>query len=133
MPKGGRVQVWQEVDATDDYDGSPLSEEDGQDVTLQYEGNRYNLFLSKANADKFSEVIGDWTKNVQPTPSTAFRPAGIPSGPGVSAEERKALMAWSRDTDGIPAVAERGRVKVSTLEAWEKAGKPGFGAPAGDS
>ena len=128
MPKGGRVQVWTEVDATDDYDGKPVSEEDAQEVTFTYDGKRYDLYLRSKNADKFAEVIGEWTKNVEGKAALNFRPGGA-TGPGIGPDERKALMAWSREQDGMKAVAERGRVAEATLKAWADAGKPGF-APA---
>lgn len=109
----------QSVTIADDFDNKPLPE-DTEPIRLEWSGQAFNLYLSDKNAKDLTKYLAQYTEGAEPATGRAIGATKMPKA------EREALMNWSRETEGIAAVAERGAVKRATLEAWEKAGKPGY-------
>lgn len=124
MPKGTVRMVPVSEPGVDDYDGKELSDDEGQSIYLAFGDQAWNLYLRPANVEKLTSLLAKYTEKAAP----AKKGGGSRGAVSMTKEERKALMEWSRKTDGIAAVADRGAVKKTTLEAWQTAGKPGFSA-----
>lgn len=123
MPRGKEVTVFE--DGTDDFDGKPVKDSEAVNVYLAHGDKAWNIHLRPENAEKLSALIEKYTSTAEPAKSR-----GLVASGSLSKEERTALMAWSRQTDGVGAVAERGRVAEATLSKWAEAGKPGYENPS---
>ena len=99
------------VTLTDDIDGSPAT----QVVAFAFEGKRYEIDLSDANATKFREALAPWV--------AAARPAGKPGNSDHHKPKRrhqdevKELRQWVIENGGD--ISTHGRIPKIYEDAWD--------------
>ena len=100
------------VTVTDDIDGS----EGAETVTFGFDGQNYEIDLSRKNRDKFK-------KGLQPFIDSARRVgrqgAGRPARGRSSRKDSSAIRAWASE-QGL-AVNERGRIPAAVVAQYEAA------------
>ncbi len=92
----------------DDLDGTPLAESDHQSVKFSFNGIDYALDLSKANLQRFHDVL---------TPYIAAA-REVPKDPR-SRVEASQIREWARKK-GLK-VAQRGKIPFEILDAYRNA------------
>lgn len=89
----------------DDLTGEELTKDDLVSITFSYEGQRYDLDLSKANAKAFKDFLKPYLKN----------PAKKAS---VKGQSRPGILAWAKE-QGLVAPTHRGRLPQAALDAYD--------------
>jgi hypothetical protein len=107
-----------QVTLVDDIDGSDAT----QTVTFAFQGTSYEIDLNDEHAASIEESFAEWMKAARKT--AGARGAASPragavrsGGGGAKRTDLDAVRAWARDNGH--AVADRGRVKQSVLEAYD--------------
>jgi hypothetical protein len=99
---------------TDDLDGGPADET----VTLELEGDTYELDLSAANARALREQLRPWTSKARRTGTDAGAAPQRRTDLPATGESRKALIrAWAAET-GHP-VPTRGKIPREVVAAYD--------------
>jgi hypothetical protein len=102
------------VTLIDDLDGSTADET----VEFGLDGSRYEIDLSKKNADKLRDVLAEYVANARR--GRGSRPAGGARRSGRAArgdrEQTQAIRAWARKNGH--KVGEKGRIPAAVLEAY---------------
>jgi len=122
------------VELIDDIDGTP-----GDDVTsvaFGLDGVEYAIDLNEDNAERLREVLGEFVEGgrrtggrikrglavSRQTESPARRLTVVPTGSHRPREVTQAIREWAKANDY--EVADRGRIPVTVLEAYDEAHKP---------
>lgn len=102
---------------TDDIDRSEAAET----VEFSIRGKAYEIDLSADNAKKLDDALADFVDSARPRGKVVIgKRATLPASrrQSVGRQESQAIRAWAR-LNGFPGVAERGRVPVNVIEAYE--------------
>lgn len=123
------------VELVDDLDGSVG--DDIESVAFGLDGVEYTIDLNESNAGRLRDVLGEFVdvarrtggRFKRGTSSGGKKPgvggpklAVVPTATGRPREVTQAIRAWA-NANGHE-VAERGRIPVSVLEAYDEAHKP---------
>jgi hypothetical protein len=117
------------VQLVDDIDGTEIGYNEGETVTFGLDGATYEIDLTDQNAKQLREAVQVYIPNARRIAGGHGRPTGTGSVPtqrrGGSPstkrdpEQTKHIKEWARANGH--AVAERGRISRSVLEAYEAA------------
>lgn len=108
-----------QVSLVDDLDGSKASET----VSFSLEGRQYQLDLSKKNAKRLRDALAPFVASARRGKGGGRRPRGGPKMALSSTADRErntAIREWAREHGH--KVADRGRIPVNVIEAYEKDG-----------
>lgn len=106
------------VELTDDLDGGPADER----LTFSYDGQSYEIDLSKDNAQEFRAMMEAYAKagrKLSDGRSSRQRSAPEAKKPFDEVDQR-AVRAWAR-SNGVE-VSPRGRIPARVLEQYRAAG-----------
>lgn len=108
----------------DDLDGTDLGA-NGETVAFGLGGERYEIDLSHANAEKLKNTLGEYVsaaRNVTRQKGSAGKPRGAGrSGGRMDRELAMTIRGWARN-NGWPKLGERGRIPAEAVDAWHAAG-----------
>lgn len=111
------------VQLTDDLDGRPIEDGDGETVAFAYRGLSYEIDLNNKNLEKFDNALStyiDAARKVSGTGGRRSRAAGR-STPTVGDVDPKAVRAWA-EANGVE-VSPRGRLKAEVVEQYMASSK----------
>lgn len=119
------------VELVDDLDGT--ASDDVETVTFGLDGAEYTIDLNEDNAERLRDVLGEFVEVARRTggrmkrgtagkKATAPRLTVVPTAPHRPREVTQAIRDWAH-TNGHE-VADRGRIPVWLLEAYDEAHKP---------
>lgn len=127
------------VELFDDLDGT--SGDDVTSVTFGLDGVQYTIDLNEDNAERLRDIFGEFVEVARrtggrikrglgaasaKTGSTPPRLTVVPTSPHRPKEVTRAIREWAKVNDY--EVADRGRVPVAVLEAYDEAHKPATSA-----
>lgn len=103
---------------TDDVDGSEAT----QTVTFAFQGTSYEIDLNDEHAASIEESFAEWVNaarkvNARGGATTPTRSSAGRAGSGPKRADLDAVRAWARENGH--AVADRGRIKQSVLDAYD--------------
>jgi hypothetical protein len=113
------------IQLTDDLDGKPIKNGDGETVAFTYRGQSYELDLSNKNLETLDNVLQKYMDAARKTsgPSGGRRGSGSSSPRKTSSSsgdvDPRAVRAWA-EANGV-AVSPRGRIKAEVLEQYKAA------------
>lgn len=127
------------VELIDDLDGSPADEK----ILFGLEGSRWEIDLSKSNADKLREALQPFIEAGRPQQAAERRGPGRPPGGGgksdgpakkrqsnYDAESAGAARTYFQENrDKLPdglTLPSRGRTPQGIIDAWKALGSPGL-------
>ena len=110
------------VQLTDDLDGKPITDGDGETVAFTYRGQSYELDLSNKNLEALDKALEKYIAAARKVTSAA-RPAGRGASRSSAANDvdPKAVRAWA-EQNGVE-VSPRGRIKAEIVERFRTAGQ----------
>ncbi|PWH06943.1 hypothetical protein DEO23_08595 [Brachybacterium endophyticum] len=97
------------VELIDDLDGSKAEES----VSFALDGVAYEIDLSKENADKLREELGEWTSRARRVAGRRIRGTG---GSPASSSDSAKIRAWARENGH--EVSDRGRIPEELRQAY---------------
>ena len=98
----------------DDFDNTPLAEDEVKVVDFSANGVDYTLDLSQKNAEKFEEALKPFIDVARRKPRGTKR-GNRPANPGMN----KKIREWAQKNN--IAVSARGRISADVIERFEKA------------
>ena len=113
------------VQLTDDLDGSPIADGDGETVRLVYRGQSYELDLSSGNVGQLDKVLEPYLTAARTTSggssgASRQRASGrAPAGGATEGPDPTAVRAWA-EANGV-AVNSRGRLSGEVVEQYRAA------------
>ena len=96
----------------DDIDQSPIPPGTGETIRFGFQGQRYLIDLSDANAVEFTNTMQKWVDAARP--DTADDVSKEPT----TAQERRAIRAWA-GTRGVK-VGSRGQIPHEIVQTYRK-------------
>lgn len=109
------------VQLTDDLDGKPIADTDGETVALTYRGQSYELDLSNKNLEALDKVLEKYISAARKTGSTSPKRATSGGRTRTTSDvDPKAVRAWAK-ANGIE-VNSRGRPIADVIERYKAAG-----------
>lgn len=111
------------VELTDDLDGKPIPEGQGETVTFALEGKEYEIDLSAKNAAKLRDALAQYIRAGRKVGSGSTRrgrrssPSTIPMRP--DKEQTRAIREWAQ-SQGYE-ISSRGRIPGNIIDAYNAA------------
>jgi hypothetical protein len=105
----------------DDFDGTVIGEGEGSTVRFAFQGESYELELSRSNEEKFAKLLAPYisvARKAQPTAATTAPVALVESGERRTYEPRDVRDWLQANGHKIPV---RGPVKQELLRLFEEA------------
>ncbi len=110
------------VQLTDDLDGKPIGEGEGETVAFTYRGQGYEIDLSNKNLEALNNFLQKYIDAARPTGGTGSRPKRSSTGSrsrSAGDVDPKAVRAWAAE-HGVE-VNSRGRLSANVLEKYKAA------------
>ncbi len=110
------------VQLTDDLDGGPIREGDGETVAFTYRGQSYEIDLSNKNLEALDNFLKKYIEAARPTGGTGSRAKRSSTGSRSRSAgdiDPKAVRAWAAE-HGIE-VNSRGRLSADVVEKYKAA------------
>lgn len=98
----------------DDFDNTPLAEDEVKVVNFSVNGVDYTLDLSQKNANKFDAALKPFIEVARRKPRGTKR-----SARSTNQGQNKRIREWAKENN--IAVSSRGRISADVIERFEKA------------
>jgi hypothetical protein len=110
------------VQLTDDLDGKPIADGEGETITFTYRGQAYEIDLSDKNLESLDKMLEKYLTSARKVSGGSGRRSGRPASRTSSSTDvdPKAVRVWA-EANGIQ-VSPRGRLKADIVEQFKAAG-----------